>query len=489
MSINTYPTPITETTISGTVATDTQRTAFGEQSVAIPTPEIQLQFPYNIDPEQVGVCENASGTVTVDNRRAAVSTGASTNSSARMYSIIPVKYNTGQGGLVRFTGVYTAGATGSTQYIGVGDSSDGYFVGYNGSTFGVMRRSGGTPEIRTLTVTTGSSTAENITITLDGDGDTTVAVTNTGDTTLTANEIADNDFSDIGTGWKAVYVGSKVVFTSFDATTHTGSYSLSSATTAVGTFAQTIAGAAPTETVVTQANWSDDVMDGTGSSGVTLDQTKGNIFQIRYQWLGYGMIIFGMENPSTGKIIDVHKIQYANANTLTSVQNPTLPLWVESINTTNNTDIVVKSPSMAGFVEGKKIEHHNHHGAVVSATSIGTTETPVLTIRVKEVFQSTVNRVRVKLVYAGSSVDGTKPAIVRFRVGAVLTGASFSDVSTNSSVVEVDSSATATSNGSLQYAYGLSKAGTENLSLASSTFFLGPSDTISISVEASSWIE
>jgi len=92
----------------------------------------------------------------------------------------------------------------------------------------------------------------------------------------------------------------------------------------------------------------------------------------------------------------------------------------------------------------------------------------------------------VKLVYAGSSVDGTKPAIVRFRVGAVLTGASFSDVSTNNSVIESDTSATATTNGSLQYAYGLSKTGTENLSLASSTFFLGPSDTISISVQASS---
>ena len=70
-----------------------------------------------------------------------------------------------------------------------------------------MRRYG-IHETRTLTVTTGSSHAENITITLDSDADATVAVTNTGDVTLTANEIAAHDYSDYDRDWETATVAS-----------------------------------------------------------------------------------------------------------------------------------------------------------------------------------------------------------------------------------------------------------------------------------------
>ena len=100
-------------------------------------------------------------------------------------------------------------------------------------------------EVRTLTVTTKSTTAENITITLDGDALATVAVTDqtAGTTSSTATEIAAADYSGVGTGWTAVAVAATVVFTSLDTLdSHTGTYTLSSASTAVGTFAQTTVG-------------------------------------------------------------------------------------------------------------------------------------------------------------------------------------------------------------------------------------------------------
>jgi len=101
-------------------------------------------------------------------------------------------------------------------------------------------------EVQILTLSAKSTTAENITITLDGDALATVAVTDqtAGDAGDTADEIAAADYSGVGTGWTAVSDGvSKVTFTSLDYLPgHQGTYSLSSATTAAGTFAQSVYG-------------------------------------------------------------------------------------------------------------------------------------------------------------------------------------------------------------------------------------------------------
>jgi hypothetical protein len=47
-----------------------------------------------------------------------------------------------------------------------------------------------------------------------------------------------------------------------------------------------------TETVTPQASWNVDKMDGTGPSGVTLDMTRGNIFQQVFSWYGFGAVAF-----------------------------------------------------------------------------------------------------------------------------------------------------------------------------------------------------
>jgi hypothetical protein len=46
--------------------------------------------------------------------------------------------------MARFTAVWTNNAASSTQVVGVGSTQNGYFFGYNGTAFGLSRRSGGT---------------------------------------------------------------------------------------------------------------------------------------------------------------------------------------------------------------------------------------------------------------------------------------------------------------------------------------------------------
>ena len=98
-------------------------------------------------------------------------------------------------------------------------------------------------EVRTLTLTVKSSTAEDITITLDSVAKTDVAVLDqtAGAISDTADDIAGNDFSAVGNGWTAVSSGDTVIFTSNQSLAVNGTYSLSGASEAVGTFAQTTA--------------------------------------------------------------------------------------------------------------------------------------------------------------------------------------------------------------------------------------------------------
>ena len=468
-----------------------QKTAFGETTIAEPTPVVQLQFAYNVNAALISERTNG-GTLTVDTNRAKLSTGAAANQSSTFLSRVPIKYGAGQGGLCRFTRVWTAGASDSEQTQGIGDAGDGFFFGFNGTAFGVLRRNGGVPEIRTLTVTTKSTTAEDITITLNGDAASDVTVTDatSGDVTTTANDIASHDFSGVGRGWKSTAVGDTVVFIAYDASSRTSTYSLSGASTAVGTFAQTLAGAAPTDTWVAQTAWNVDNMDGDNDaanpSGMTLDITKGNIYQIRYQWLGYGMITFSMEDSETGQLVDVHKIKYANSSADVTVANPTLPLCASVINTSNTSDIIGYTPSFSGFTEGKILDGSVRLGTSIEYAGVGTTETPVLTIRNNEIHASKLNRVMDQIMFVSISTEGTKPATIRFKTNSTLTAASFAEVSSGVSTMQVDTTATGISGGTEQFAVGMAKVDSEIFDLKETNFALAPGDSLTISVEASS---
>jgi hypothetical protein len=467
------------------------RTSFGEALVGSLTPVVGLKFPYNLNAAIVTVQDNQSGSSSVVDSMAQLSTGAAANSSSTLFSNKAVTYEPGLGVRARFTAMFTTGVANSTQLIGIGDSGEGYFFGYNGTSFGIMRRYGGKPEIRTLTVTTGSSHAENITITLDGTADATVAVTNTADVTLTANEIAAHDYSSVGRGWTARAVGDKVVFISWDSSSRTGTYSLSGATSAVGTFAQTLAGASPTDTWVAQTDpWNgDDIFDGNGITEVTLDPTKLNVFQIDFQYLGAGAIRFYIEDPGDGELHLVHTIEYANANTRPSLDNPTLPFFMSAENTSNTSDLTLSCGSAGIFIDGEKVNEGPKRGTSASlALGATSAETPIMSFRIKEVFQSQLNRSRLKLNFIAASVEHSKPCAIVFYANQTLTGASFSDVSSATSSVEIDTSATASSGGTEFFALDLGKTGNQLIDLKDdlTAADFGPGTTITATLKPNS---
>lgn len=85
------------------------------------------------------------------------------------------------------------------------------------------------------------------------------------------------------------------------------------------------------DTVVEQAAWNIDPMDGTGPSGITLDPSKAQILFIDMEWLGLGTVRIGF--VIDGQIRHCHSFHHANILTSTYITTACLPLRLEIENT------------------------------------------------------------------------------------------------------------------------------------------------------------
>lgn len=104
------------------------------------TPILQLDFVYGIN-TQVGTSTVAnSATVDSDSQRLRLQSGTNSAGSAIFQSRNIAKYRPGQGISARFTPLFDTPYANSFQYWGVGNADDGYFFGYQGTSFGILHR-------------------------------------------------------------------------------------------------------------------------------------------------------------------------------------------------------------------------------------------------------------------------------------------------------------------------------------------------------------
>lgn len=358
------------------------QTAFKDLRVANLCAEAGWTFIYNVNTDLVSTTTSGTGTVTQSNSKGVLQTGTSSSSSAKIQSTKNARYIPGMGLLTTFTALFTTGASGSTQLIGVGDSSNGFFLGYNGTSFGVMRRQNS------------------------------------------------ND------NW------------------------------------------------IPQSSWNCDTLMGTGPSGMTLDTTKGNIYNIDFQWLGFGIINFGVVNPSTGCVINIHSIVYGNTSTNPSIFTPNLPLMAQVINSTNNTNITLQTSSAIICLEGtptnaNSIANAVSHNSVSISPNI---DTNILTIQNKPSVSTITNHVPVILQSISFSTDGNQNVSIKLVKNATLTGTTtFTDINSTNSVISYNTTGTYSSGtGRLITGFQLLKTSGQTINLVDYQYTLQPNEILTI---------
>lgn len=114
-----------------------------------------------------------------------------------------------------------------------------------------------------------------------------------------------------------------------------------------------------------QSNWNLDKMDGTGDSGITIDWTKVQIFVITFQWLGVGIVKFGLFVDGTTHYI--HQFLHANVDTQVYMNNPNLPIRFEISN--NGTGIASSFKHICSSITHESIGFPILFNKVIQRTS------------------------------------------------------------------------------------------------------------------------
>lgn len=480
------------------VAIHGPRLPFGSIEVDSLDPVFQTDAVYGINSIEVVSSVGGSGTVTASGNLFSCSTnGTTAGYLASLQSRRRLRYRAGQGIVSRFTGLFTQGVANSTQVIGIGTGEAGLFFGYNGESFGVLHSTGGVREIQTLTVTTASTATNDYVVTLNGTSYTATA-TNNSSTVKTAYEISQGTY----TGWVATQRGSTVVFLSDTVGNKSGAFSLAqtgAGVPATGTFVETLAGAATTDTWTPQASWNGDPLNGSGDSGATLDPTKGNVYAIGVQYLGFGSIDFKVEVASSGnnpEWVTCHTLRFPNTLTGTNISQPSFPFTMAVANTgTAPSNVTCKSASFGGFLAGKKkvtgprmTYYRDTNNFVGSAAS---TFYPLFTVRNEKTFACSgterANQSIVNLLSISASHDDATPVSVYLIRNASLSGTpNFTQFASGKSCTYWDTAATTagvSTNDQILFSLQLPQAGAGSF-IFSDEITLQPGEALTVAARA-----
>lgn len=415
-----------------------QSTAFGELMSAEMTPFVQATAVYNRLPANMRTYTASGGSATLTGGEFVCTTGTISGGFGVIRSARALNYKGGVGGRFRGTGRFpTGGIANSLQGIGFFNVGDALLFGYSGTTFGIIYQKGGFQEVRTITIAGASGGSTSLTLTLNGTVY-TIPLTS-GTTAHNAWEIEQWLQTNASSTWNAYQNGNTVTISATTDGAKNGTYSFSHAT-ATGTIAQVTAGVTKTTTFIPQANWN-------VNTASFLDPSKGNVYQIDFQYLGYGNIFFYVENPDTGRFMLVHRIKYANANTSPSLGNPSMHCGVFAASLGSTTNITVASACVASFLQGSPGRTRNPR-SFSNSKSVGTTLTNILTIRNRDIFGGRANQVEIEPLILSVYTESTKGARVYVATNATLGGeTNYSYLEEVTLVSEVDTAATTVTNG------------------------------------------
>lgn len=476
----------------------TGRSAFGEYAVSEITPVVQLDPIYGLPTNNFQTYSFTSGIATTRNSLFVTETGTSAYGYGVLRSKRFLRYRPGQGGVARFTAAFTNPTVGVTLRAGFFSQESALQVGFNtNGKFGILRQYGTKAEIRKLTITTAASSSGISTVILNGTSYPVSLVNNSGNTSATAAKLG------FGTSY-ATHIPDQrdntIIFLANSVGPQTGNFQFIPGTTgAVGTFTTIQSGVNAIEEWIYQEDWNLDNLTGVGGtsnpSGVTLDTTKLNVFQVNYRWLGAGEQRYAIENPLNGDMIFIHHNHYSNKHTTPWVDNPSFKIGYIAANLSGvgiaSTASVYGASLMMG-VEGKIIQ--NTYPSATSRSTSGLTGNVInhlISVQNPTTNNGVINsREIIMKGLTGTFNSGNAPAEILVFLDAPLTTGShiFTTQPGGNSIALVckeDGTIDDTLNTPI-LSYAIPSSGSLNIDLTDYRIVVSPGSNISLAIRASS---
>jgi hypothetical protein len=469
---------------------------FGTSLVSNLTSTAQASFAYGTIPNSTQWVTSSNGTgavVAVSEGIMSCSSGNSLSGSSVVQLARSIKYRPGQGVMGRMTAIFEPGHADTKQLAGLGNAESGYYFCRNGTNFGILHRESSKREIRSFSVN--AQNAVTVVVTL-GNHSKSFSISGGNNANQTSYLISQQDYSQVGSGWKAESIDGTVYFISDVPGPIGGTYGITvGGVSIVSATSQVQTGVLPTETFISQSSWNLDTMDGNGASRVNLDPSKGNIYGIGYQYLGFGDPVFSIENPESGLLTDVHRIQAANSKNTVVLRNPQTTARWEAVNSGSAaSNVTVKGASAGIFNEGLVIRNiGTSFAAEVSKLSVSNTLTPLLSLRANRVYnnQSCYGEFEVFNISVGTDTGNASTGkILQVFVykNATLAGpVNFQHNDSTRSLVAIDTAATSLSTNSktqLLKAFIVAANNSITLKLNEENFFGTSGDIITIAAKS-----
>lgn len=462
-------------------------TSFGELRVAQPIPRVQLDAVYGLRDvtDTQSLTDGASGSISISDGTGqlySINTGVGAAGYAILKSKRAVRYRPGMGILFRYTALYSAPKANSSMRAGAYSNGTELSFGYVGTQFGILYRTAARQYITRLTVGTAATGNETLTVTLNGVA-TTVGLT-VGTKKHNAFQIAATVFP----GWEVSHNGETVTFISNLIGAKAGAFSISSTGAAAGTFSTLVVGVSSsttTDTFIPQTQWNNLRLLGDQPDPFILNPSKGNVFCIKIQYLGFGGIQFLVEDPSSASFVVVHTIKYSNANIASSLDYPIFKMGFIAENLGNTSDVYVRSASASGMIEGMITNFRNPISFKNSKAGVGTTSTNILSIRNRGEFAQRINLTEIFPLIMESAVDASKNCELRLVLNPTLGGEpDWTYINQNISTTEYDIVGTTVTGGIDLFSSVIAKIDSRSVSLKDLDIHLDRNDVLTIAAKA-----
>ena len=196
-----------------------------------------------------------------------------------------------------------------------------------------------------------------------------------------------------------------------------------SSATATATITRTTTGVTKTSDFTALADFNGTVPTG-------FDPTKGNLYSISWG-AGYSDINYRIYDTATDRFVVAHRVEVTNTFTSPNMDNPSLRAGVYAYSVGSTTDTSVYCAFISAAAQGERTTTRNPR-AFASTKSIGTTNTNLMTIRNKRVYNGLINQATILPLTLSVSNETNKAIIVEVRGNPTVAGnTNFQDVGTN----------------------------------------------------------
>jgi hypothetical protein len=329
-------------------------------------------------------------------------------------------HRAGQSNVMRFLARFDTPAESTQQMIGAQNLESAFYIGYNGTQFGIQHTYSGRAAIYTLKINsyTGNQT---VTLTLNG----TVYTINIA-TGETVNKAAQRIATGIADGvWLANQVNDTLHILSSTVGDKTGTFSVTSSGNLNATLTRQIQGVSGT------SEWFYDGVD--FNLPADIDLAHYNEWQLKYDWVG---VTFFVLNVSTNQFELFHRHVH---NSVLEVKSASFKIAAVCYNTGGSNAVTLKVASMMAALEGEEVFNgFPHSTSNTQETLAADTHWHLITLQNPYVFDNKINTRQSRILNLTVAAESGDPVQIMLVMDAVLSTAIYNFTSQDSYMVSFD---------------------------------------------------